>query len=46
MVGTIKDGRFAGKWDNAPSATGTFDLAKAPARARWATGTHLLPGTR
>jgi len=28
MVGRIKDGHFAGTWDNSPMAKGTFDLAK------------------
>ena len=32
MIGTIKDGRFAGTWDNSPTAKGTFDLAKSAAR--------------
>jgi hypothetical protein len=28
MSGRIADGRFAGKWDNAPQAVGTFSLAR------------------
>ena len=32
LVGQIKDGHFAGTWDNSPMAKGTFDLAKSAAR--------------
>src|ERR1700704_4461685 len=29
MTGPIKDGKFAGAWDNRPTASGTFELTKA-----------------
>ena len=33
MAGRIKDGTFAGKWDNAPMAVGTFSLTRARKRS-------------
>ena len=34
MIGTIKDGRFTGTWDNRPMAKGTFDLTKSAPKTR------------
>jgi len=34
MIGTLKDNKLAGDWDNSPAFVGTFELTKAASAAK------------